>query len=65
MAAAVATPTVVKVVGTDETVTVNVNDKGFYDEIEIEDLDFDEDNEIFYYPCPWRVLYVLSMYLLT
>jgi hypothetical protein len=23
-----------------------------YDEIEIEDLDFDEETEIFYYPCP-------------
>ena len=23
-----------------------------YDEIEIEDLDFDPDNQTFYYPCP-------------
>ena len=23
-----------------------------YDEIEIEDLDFDADNQTFYYPCP-------------
>ena len=23
-----------------------------YDEIEIEDLDFDTDNQTFYYPCP-------------
>lgn len=23
-----------------------------YDEVEIEDLDFDSDNQTFYYPCP-------------
>lgn len=23
-----------------------------YDEVEIEDLDFDADNQTFYYPCP-------------
>lgn len=23
-----------------------------YDEVEIEDLDFDTDNQMFYYPCP-------------
>lgn len=25
---------------------------GIYDEIEIEDMDFDEEEGIFYYPCP-------------
>ena len=25
---------------------------GIYDEVEIEDLDFDEEDGIFYYPCP-------------
>lgn len=24
----------------------------FYDEIEIEDFEYDEDNETYYYPCP-------------
>ncbi|PRP77930.1 diphthamide biosynthesis protein 3 [Planoprotostelium fungivorum] len=52
MAAAVSSSAVVKVVGTEEEITVNVNDKGFYDEVEIEDLEFDEDSETFYYPCP-------------
>lgn len=26
--------------------------EGFYDEVEIEDMEYDEDNKIFYYPCP-------------
>jgi hypothetical protein len=38
---------------TNETITVNVNENGFYDEVEIEDLEFNEDTETFYYPCPW------------
>lgn len=25
---------------------------GIYDEVEIEDLDFNADNKTFYYPCP-------------
>lgn len=24
----------------------------FYDEIEIEDMEFDEENELYHYPCP-------------
>ncbi|ORY04732.1 zf-CSL-domain-containing protein [Basidiobolus meristosporus CBS 931.73] len=24
----------------------------FYDEVEIEDLEFDEENEVYHYPCP-------------
>ncbi|KAK9767647.1 Diphthamide biosynthesis protein 3 [Basidiobolus ranarum] len=24
----------------------------FYDEVEIEDMEFDEENEIYHYPCP-------------
>jgi diphthamide biosynthesis protein 3 len=24
----------------------------FYDEIEIEDMEFDEENNLYYYPCP-------------
>lgn len=24
----------------------------FYDEIEIEDMEYDEDEDVFYYPCP-------------
>ena len=24
----------------------------FHDEIEIEDMDFDEENQIYHYPCP-------------
>mmetsp|Transcript_8337 Transcript_8337/g.34934 ORF Transcript_8337/g.34934 Transcript_8337/m.34934 type:complete len:92 (-) Transcript_8337:315-590(-) len=26
--------------------------QGFYDEIEIEDMEFDEEKQTFYYPCP-------------
>ncbi|KAJ2783361.1 Diphthamide biosynthesis protein 3 [Coemansia javaensis] len=28
------------------------SDAGFYDSIEIEDMDYDEDSETYYYPCP-------------
>ncbi len=24
----------------------------FHDEVEIEDMEYDEENEIYYYPCP-------------
>jgi hypothetical protein len=27
----------------------------FYDEIEIEDMDFDEEKQTYYYPCPYVV----------
>lgn len=35
------------------TVTLKAN--GFYDEIEIEDMDFNEDSQTYTYPCPWYV----------
>lgn len=30
----------------------DVDDKGFYDEVEIEDMDYDESLEAYFYPCP-------------
>ncbi len=45
--------TTVIVTGTAGTTTVVVNEKGFYDEIEIEDMEYNEDNQTFYFPCPW------------
>eukprot|EP01132_Coremiostelium_polycephalum_P007552 gene7552-9286_t len=48
-------------VDTNKTTTIQFskNDKdldwnvvSFYDEIEIEDMEFDEDERVFYYPCP-------------
>jgi hypothetical protein len=35
------------------TVTVTVNESGFYDEIEIEDMDYNPNDKTYYYPCPW------------
>jgi len=35
------------------TITQTVQTTAFYDEIEIEDFDFDPDSKIYYYPCPW------------
>ncbi|KAJ2763621.1 Diphthamide biosynthesis protein 3 [Coemansia nantahalensis] len=31
---------------------VAVDDSGYYDHIEIEDMEFDEDSEVYHYPCP-------------
>jgi diphthamide biosynthesis protein 3 len=31
---------------------INDPDTGYYDEIEIEDMDYDEDQRIYFYPCP-------------
>jgi diphthamide biosynthesis protein 3 len=35
--------------------------EGFYDEIEIEDMEFDEDDQTFYYPCPCGDRFQLTM----
>jgi hypothetical protein len=32
-----------------------------YDEIEIEDLDFEPDNQTFYYPCPCGDKFVITL----
>ncbi|KAF2072704.1 hypothetical protein CYY_005984 [Polysphondylium violaceum] len=32
--------------------TIDTTTTTFYDEIEIEDMEFDEDERVFYYPCP-------------
>ncbi|GAM26135.1 hypothetical protein SAMD00019534_093100 [Acytostelium subglobosum LB1] len=38
---------------TEETdQTKDSTSSSFYDEIEIEDMEFDEDERVFYYPCP-------------
>jgi hypothetical protein len=40
---------------------IPVNASGFYDEIEIEDMDFNEETQTYYYPCPWyRCSYIWS-----
>ncbi|KYQ89265.1 diphthamide biosynthesis protein 3 [Tieghemostelium lacteum] len=31
---------------------IDFNKASFYDEIEIEDMEFNEDERVFYYPCP-------------
>mmetsp|Transcript_28432 Transcript_28432/g.40120 ORF Transcript_28432/g.40120 Transcript_28432/m.40120 type:complete len:83 (+) Transcript_28432:36-284(+) len=31
---------------------IPVNASGFYDEIEIEDMEFNEEKETYFYPCP-------------
>ncbi|KAJ2486999.1 Diphthamide biosynthesis protein 3 [Coemansia sp. RSA 2320] len=33
----------------------------YYDEIEIEDMEFDEENEIYTYPCPCGDRFVISL----
>lgn len=40
------------------TITLNVtlNAQGFYDEIEIEDMTYNEELETYFYPCPWYLL---------
>jgi hypothetical protein len=35
------------------TVTVTVNEQGFYDDVEIEDMEYDESTQTYYFPCPW------------
>ena len=41
---------------------VPVNENGFYDEIEIEDMDFVEDSQTYFYPCPWyESLYLIHL----
>jgi hypothetical protein len=32
----------------------------FYDEIEIEDMEYDEDKEIYFYPCPCGSNFIFS-----
>ncbi|KAJ2716791.1 Diphthamide biosynthesis protein 3 [Coemansia spiralis] len=32
--------------------SVALDESGYYDHIEIEDMEFDEDNELYHYPCP-------------
>ncbi|KAJ2082840.1 Diphthamide biosynthesis protein 3 [Coemansia sp. RSA 988] len=39
-------------------------DLGFYDEIEIEDMDFDKDLRVYHYPCPCGDRFEISMVLL-
>lgn len=34
---------------------------GFYDEVEIEDMEFDEDAQTFYYPCPCGDRFQITM----
>lgn len=34
------------------TLTVTVNESGFYDEVEIEDMEFNEELQTYFYPCP-------------
>ncbi|EFA81660.1 diphthamide biosynthesis protein 3 [Heterostelium album PN500] len=41
-----------KIVYVKNNAVIDVNVTSFYDEIEIEDMDFDEDERVFYYPCP-------------
>ena len=31
---------------------IPVNEEGFYDEVEIEDFDWNEEEQTYYYPCP-------------
>jgi hypothetical protein len=33
----------------------------YYDEVEIEDFEFDEEEGIYYYPCPWFHFLVLNL----
>jgi diphthamide biosynthesis protein 3 len=35
-----------------DTSNVKLNDAGFYDEVEIEDMEWNEDNQAYYWPCP-------------
>jgi len=39
---------------------IEVNASGFYDEIEIEDMEFDEDRRVYTYPCPCGDKFVIS-----
>jgi diphthamide biosynthesis protein 3 len=34
---------------------------GFYDEVEIEDMQFDEDKGCFYYPCPCGDKFLITL----
>ena len=36
-------------------------DSTYYDEVEIEDMDYDEDAETFYYPCPCGDRFQITM----
>ena len=38
-----------------------VDEEGIYDEIEIEDMDFDEETQAYYYPCPCGDKFVIEL----
>eukprot|EP00353_Schmidingerella_taraikaensis_P018836 CAMPEP_0185605654 /NCGR_PEP_ID=MMETSP0436-20130131/4207_1 /TAXON_ID=626734 ORGANISM="Favella taraikaensis, Strain Fe Narragansett Bay" /NCGR_SAMPLE_ID=MMETSP0436 /ASSEMBLY_ACC=CAM_ASM_000390 /LENGTH=92 /DNA_ID=CAMNT_0028236935 /DNA_START=6 /DNA_END=284 /DNA_ORIENTATION=- len=40
-------------VSNEDAITgANIEVENIYDEIEIDDMDFEEDEQVFYYPCP-------------
>jgi len=43
------------------TVTVTLNASGFYDEVEIEDMEYNDDDETYYFPCPCGDRFQITM----
>ena len=48
----VTTATASELVNTDKLTGADIEVENIYDEIEIDDMDFEEDENTFYYPCP-------------
>lgn len=57
MSVATTTTTTLINTTTNTITTITLNEKqqqtGIYDEIEIEDMEFNDEKQTYYYPCPW------------
>ncbi|PIA18696.1 zf-CSL-domain-containing protein [Coemansia reversa NRRL 1564] len=47
-----------------DSLRTKVDDSSFYDEIEIEDMEYDDDLEVYHYPCPCGDRFEISMMML-
>ncbi|KAJ2608998.1 Diphthamide biosynthesis protein 3 [Coemansia sp. RSA 1365] len=47
-----------------DNLSTKVDDSSFYDEIEIEDMEYDEDLEVYHYPCPCGDRFEISVVML-